>query len=114
MLSTELAHKLGCTEDDIINIKHEFHLKTRIKVECHECYQVFSDEDSDFVIKIFNERKAEKIRKETIIKAEKEKQFQQSLKQLRKEHPLVTDDRCFRLSWWPEVLPSVLEEREDA
>lgn len=81
-------------------------------IEYHDCYQVFTDEDAQFVIDKITERREEKKRQETIVKAEKEKKFQESLAQLRIDHPLVTDDRCFRLSWWPEVIPSVLDEKD--
>lgn len=35
------------------------------------------------------------------------------IERLKKEHPLVTDVNCFRKNWWPEVIPSVLDEDED-
>ena len=33
-----------------------------------------------------------------------------TIEQLKKEHPLVKDERCFKRSWWPEIIPSVLCE----
>lgn len=39
-----------------------------------------------------------------------EKNVQEKFKELKKEHPLVTDERCFTLSWFPETTPSVLSE----
>lgn len=30
---------------------------------------------------------------------------------LKKEHPLVTDEKCFKRNWWPEVIPSILDEK---
>ena len=33
-----------------------------------------------------------------------------SLEQLRAEHPLVKDDRCFNINWWPNTVPKVYEE----
>ena len=35
------------------------------------------------------------------------------LKRLRKEHPLVTNDKCFVLSWFPDTVPSVLKDDEE-
>lgn len=40
---------------------------------------------------------------EDIVKAD-------SLEELKREHPLVTDERCFKKCWWPETIPSILEE----
>jgi hypothetical protein len=41
-----------------------------------------------------------------------EKTNEEKLEDLKREHPLVTDERCFTLSWFPETIPSVLEEVE--
>ena len=42
-----------------------------------------------------------------------EKTKEENLEKLKKEHPLVTDERCFTLSWFPETTPSVLSEEEE-
>ena len=42
-----------------------------------------------------------------------EKTNEEKLEDLKREHPLVTDERCFTLSWFPETIPSVLEEEEE-
>jgi uncharacterized linocin/CFP29 family protein len=42
-----------------------------------------------------------------------EKTREEKLGELRKEHPLVTNEKCFTLSWFPETVPSVLEEEEE-
>ena len=42
-----------------------------------------------------------------------EKTREEKLEDLKREHPLVTDERCFTLSWFPETIPSVLEEEEE-
>lgn len=35
------------------------------------------------------------------------------LETFKKEHPLVTDERCFKRSWFPETIPSVLNEKDE-
>ena len=40
-----------------------------------------------------------------------EKTNEEKLEELKKEHPLVTDEKCFTLSWFPETVPSILEEK---
>jgi hypothetical protein len=42
-----------------------------------------------------------------------EKTNEEKLEDLKKEHPLVTNEKCFTLSWFPETIPSVLEEEEE-
>lgn len=39
-----------------------------------------------------------------------EKTREEKLEELKKEHPLVTNEKCFTLSWFPETIPSVLKE----
>lgn len=41
-----------------------------------------------------------------------EKTNEEKLEELKKEHPLVTDEKCFTLSWFPETIPSVLQDDE--
>lgn len=44
---------------------------------------------------------------------EGKQQYIDTLEKLKKEHPLVTDVNCFNLNWWPETIPSVLQEYEE-
>ena len=39
-----------------------------------------------------------------------EKTKEEKLEELKKEHPLVTNEKCFTLSWFPGTIPSVLKE----
>lgn len=48
-------------------------------------------------------------RKEVVV----EKTREEKLEELRKKHPLVTNEKCFTLSWFPETVPSVFEEEEE-
>ena len=43
--------------------------------------------------------------------AEYKKQLQ--LQDNTKEHPLVTDSRCLRLSWWPNIVPKCFEDLDE-
>lgn len=42
-----------------------------------------------------------------------EKTAEEKLGELKKEHPLVTNEKCFTLSWFPKTVPSVFEEEEE-
>lgn len=42
-----------------------------------------------------------------------EKNVQEKFKEMKREHPLVTNEKCFTLSWFPETTPSVLSEEEE-
>lgn len=39
-----------------------------------------------------------------------EKTREEELEELKKEHPLVKDERCFTLSWFPDTKPKNFEE----
>lgn len=41
-----------------------------------------------------------------------DKTKEEILEQLRKEHPLVKDDRCFRLNWWPVTRPACFDDED--
>ena len=41
-----------------------------------------------------------------------EKTVQEKLEEMKREHPLVTDERCFILSWFPETIPSCFNETD--
>ena len=51
-----------------------------------------------------------KEKKEKEIKQAKEQAKIEELARLKKEHPLVTDERCFNLNWWPENVLHCYEE----
>lgn len=42
-----------------------------------------------------------------------EKNVQEKFEEMKREHPLVTNEKCFTLSWFPETIPSVLSEEEE-
>lgn len=42
-----------------------------------------------------------------------EKTDEDRLARLKREHPLVTDERCFILSWFPETIPAGFSEEEE-
>lgn len=43
-------------------------------------------------------------------KEQEEKDKEMKLEELKAAHPLVTDERCFVLNWFPKTVPSILEE----
>ena len=47
---------------------------------------------------------------EEYIKRMKKEQPKMTLQQLKILHPLVTDERCFNINYWPEVEPKCFED----
>ena len=44
---------------------------------------------------------------------EKPREECRSLEELRRLHPLVTDDRCFDINWWPDPRPMCFDDGLD-
>lgn len=47
---------------------------------------------------------------EEYVQRMKKEQPKMTLRQLKILHPLVTDDRCFNINWWPETTPKCFED----
>lgn len=47
------------------------------------------------------------------LEAMKKTESTKTLEQLKAEHPLVSDDRCFKLSWWPDTVPDCFKELDN-
>ena len=67
---------------------------------------------------LFTESQVKQMGFDHCLRSKKEKEVvektkEENLEKLKKEHPLVTDERCFTLSWFPEIIPSVLEGGEE-
>lgn len=67
---------------------------------------------------LFTESQVKQMGFDYYLRSKKEKEVaektkEEKLEKLKKEHPLVTDERCFTLSWFPEIIPSVLSEVEE-
>lgn len=45
-------------------------------------------------------------------KCEAHKKENVDIELLKKEHPLVTDERCFNINWWPDTTPLVFQQEE--
>ena len=47
------------------------------------------------------------------LEAMKKTESTKTLEQLKAEHPLVSDVRCFKLSWWPDIVPDCFKELDN-
>ena len=66
----------------------------------------------------FTESQAKAMGCDHYLRSKKEKKVaentkEEKLEKLKKEHPLVTDKRCFTLSWFPVTIPFVMSEEEE-
>lgn len=70
----------------------------------YDFYKSFSNYLSDL-------RKKQKERSEKRVESSPEPM--QELSELKKLHPLVTDEKCFKLTWFPETIPVGWENIEE-
>lgn len=113
MYASDLSHKLNCTEKQVIDIKHEFHIKTKEIIVGNIVETNITDEDALFIEKTILKRREEKAEAERLANEEREKKFLSNLDALKAEHPLVTDIRCLKPSYWPDVVPNCFKELGD-
>lgn len=48
-----------------------------------------------------------------VLEQEVKKLVEEDKQAMYESHPLVTDKRCFRLSWWPDVVPKCFEDLDE-
>lgn len=110
MFIHELENLLEVPRAKIFLLEKELNLHP-VETKIHSTISfLFSDEEDKKIIEYFkNEKEKARIKKEEEIKAKREA-FQLQLIELKKEHPLVTDDRCFKLSWFPDIVPDCFKE----
>lgn len=77
------------------------------KVRRYIVEDCWDEEASDWVIKWLQRKELQeekqKEAEEKRLEAEKKPIAEDKLAALRAAHPLVKDDRCFKLSWWPDT-----------
>ena len=63
-------------------------------------------------IKAYFDRRNKEREAKGLQRLEAEPTEKYSIEELKKLHPLVTDERCFLMSYWPETLPKCFEDLE--
>lgn len=64
-------------------------------------------------IKAYFDRRNKEREAKGLPRLEAEPTVKYTLEELKQMHPLVTDERCFKMSFWPETLPKCFEDLED-
>lgn len=72
----------------------------------------FDETDDEKIIQYFKNKQKKEEAEIKRKRAEKEKIIAAKIKELKKQYPLVTDERCFKLNWWPDTVPSCFQEEE--
>ena len=101
MLTTsEVADIVGVEEAVVFGIAEKLGIKHRIGYMNNVKVAWWETADVEQIAKATDKRKAE---------AKKE----QELEKLRKKHPLVKDERCFNLMWFPDPLPECFKKEDE-
>lgn len=111
--TTELVEITGLTREAVLRRARPFgytkYCKYVLKrTSCGNCIKEFSFTESQVKAMgcdhYFHSEKKEEA---------SEKNVQEKFEEMKREHPLVTNEKCFTLSWFPETTPSVLSEEEE-
>ena len=94
MLKTtaEVAEMLGMDFKEVINFQHRNHINVQVGKKDGHRVSLWDDMSIELV-------RQWRIKKES----NNNKAPVKTLEELRAEHPLVIDDRCFNINWWPDV-----------
>lgn len=78
-------------------------------IRTKESRAIILDYDAVRLIKEYHEaklKKREETKRNELLKKQKEETEKEE------DHPLVTDKRCLKLSWWPDIIPDCFKELE--
>lgn len=65
----------------------------------------YSDKDSEMIIEHFRFRREQKELEERL----KKLPHDEYIKEMKKLHPLVTDEKCFENNYWPDPVPDMFK-----
>jgi hypothetical protein len=105
----DIAYLTGYSKEGVRGILHDKGFKPEIRPTKISRQAVWSYEAYRCVAEWGKEHLEAREKKA----AEKKTEVEQSLEQLKAEHPLIQDERCFKLSWWPDTVPDCYKEFEE-
>mgnify|MGYP003315868039 CR=1 FL=1 len=111
--TAELADALGVVTSSIIKMIHTKKLSYNIVVSDHGKRMVVPYE-TYAELKQYYDKKFEKMaeKRKVVINTKPAVKQNITLEEMHKLHPLVTDDRFFKESYFPEIIPDCFEDME--
>ena len=82
-------------------------------IRTKESRAIILDYDAVRLIKEYHEaklKKREETKRNELLKKQRE---ETAVTEQAEDHPLVTDKRCLKLSWWPDIIPDCFKECEE-
>ena len=82
-------------------------------IRTKESRAIILDYDAVRLIKEYHEaklKKREETKKNELLKKQSEETADTEKAE---DHPLVTDKRCLKLNWWPDIIPDCFKECEE-
>ena len=79
-------------------------------IRTKESRAIILDYDAVRLIKEYHEaklKKREETKRNELLKTQREETV---VTEQAEDHPLVTDKRCLKLSWWPDIIPDCFKE----
>ena len=117
--TAEVATLANCSAFIVLAVTREQHFPTTWGRVNHTQTKIWTEEQVKKILEAVKERliKNKKwfdcAKNRDILKpVKKAASVKLDLEKLKSEHPLVTDERCFHLSWFPDTEPKNFEEIE--
>lgn len=102
MLLTEISEQYGISRIFINRVTREYGIQCCTGRKNGKQVKIFSDEQVRKIVKLYDKDK----------KPAAENKM--TVEELKAGHPLVTDERCFRLEWFPDIVPVCFLDEEGA
>ena len=105
--TNQIAEIIGVNPEMIAHYKRKLHIpgrkvKTGKLMECYFTYAEYKQIETMIKTKskLFT-------KKPKVVKS-----VNPAIEQLKQDHPLVTDERCFKASWWPDTIPNCFQDED--
>ena len=108
----EVGKILNVKPDNISSMVYRYGIKKILKAT-NKGRTYYFDYKAMREIKAYFDRRNKEREAKGLQRLEAEPTVKYSIEELKKLHPLVTDERCFQLSYWPETLPKCFEDLEN-
>ena len=115
--TAEVAKLANCSAFVVLTVAREQHFPTTWGRVNHTQTKIWTEDQVTKILEAVKERLIKNKKWFDAAKTMKEpKPIKKAapvvldLEKLKSEHPLVTDERCFRLSWFPDTKPANFEE----
>ena len=106
LTASQVAEMAGCDKSWVSAIACRYKIERIVKPNHMSRVAYYPKESAEKILEIMSEKRAalERRKKDSKTTAPQESIDEEA------QHPLVTDKRCLKLSWWPDITPNCFED----